>query len=220
MVDPLPHRVRVLIGDDHTLFRKGIAELLASDGRFEIVGEAVDGEQTLTLAKSLRPEVVIVDLKMPKLSGVQVAKELTHDLPSAKVLILTGFEADTYVLEALAAGAAGYILKDTEPESLISSVLAVLGNEYVISSKMARRVLQSLSDSSILKESYDGLTPRELEILRLAATGLANKEIARRLHVSEKTVRNHVANIYDKLGIHDRSQALLYAVRKGLVDPV
>jgi DNA-binding NarL/FixJ family response regulator len=210
--------VQVLIADDQTLFRSGLARLLNDDARVEVVGEAVDGEDAARQAALLRPDVVLMDIKMPNIDGVQATQRIMAENPSAKVLILTTFDTDSYVLQALKAGASGYVLKDSRVESIVSSILAVVAGERVMSSSIANMVLDLLAGASNGKEFYDGLTARELEILKLLAAGIANKQIAFRLKISEKTVRNHVSNMYEKLNIADRAQAALYAVRKGLVE--
>jgi DNA-binding NarL/FixJ family response regulator len=210
--------VRVLIADDQTLFRVGLARLLEEDERVEIVGQAGDGAEAVKLAGSLKPDVVLMDLKMPNLDGIEATRQIAAAYPGVKVLLLTTFEADNHVIQALKAGASGYILKDSKPDSIVSSLLAVMAGERVMASAVANRVLEMLTGTTTPKEFYDGLTGREIEILKLLAGGMANKQIAYKLKISEKTVRNHVSNMYEKLNIYDRSQAVLYAVRKGLVE--
>jgi len=210
--------VRVLIADDQTLFRVGLARLLEEDARVKIVGQAGDGAEAVKLAASLRPDVVLMDLKMPNLDGIEATRQIVASHSGVKVLLLTTFEADNHVIQALKAGASGYILKDSKPDSIVSSLLAVMAGERVMASAVANRVLEMLTGTTTPKEFYDGLTGREIEILKLLAGGMANKQIAYKLKISEKTVRNHVSNMYEKLNIYDRSQAVLYAVRKGLVE--
>jgi DNA-binding NarL/FixJ family response regulator len=161
--------------------------------------------------------VVLMDVKMPNLDGIKATEQITASMPGVPVLILTTFEADSQVLAALRAGASGYVLKDSEPEAIISSILTVMTGERVMSGPVAQRVLGMLTGDTTPKDFYDGLTAREIEILKLIATGSANKQIAYKLSISEKTVRNHISNMYEKLQIFDRSQAVLYAARKGLV---
>jgi DNA-binding NarL/FixJ family response regulator len=209
---------RVLIADDQTLFRSGLARLLSEDPRLEIVGQAVDGAEAVELAAKLKPHVVLMDLKMPGMDGIEATERIRAESPDTKVLILSTFEADSYVLGALRAGATGYVLKDSPPDAIVSSIMAVMAGERVMAGAVANRVLEMLTGSSTPKEFYDGLTAREVEILKLLAGGLINKQIAYRLSISEKTVRNHVSNMYEKLGIYDRAQAVLYAVRKGLIE--
>ena len=159
-----------------------------------------------------------MDLKMPALDGVEATRRLLAANPGLKVLILTAFDADCHVLGALKAGACGYVLKDSTPEGIVCSILAAHMGEQVMARTVADRVLDMLEGTATPKELYDGLTSREMEVLRMIATGAPNKQIAYRLRISEKTVRNHVSNMYEKLNIFDRSQAVLYAVRRGLID--
>jgi len=209
---------RVLIADDQTLFRSGLARLLEVDDRVSVVGEAVDGLDAVKLAATLKPDVVLMDIKMPNLDGIEAARRIISDNPKVKVLMLTTFEADNHVIQALKAGASGYVLKDSQASAIVSSIIAVVAGERVMASAVANRVLEMLTGATTPKEFYDGLTAREVEILKMLATGMANKQIAYKLKISEKTVRNHVSNMYEKLDIYDRAQAVLYAVRKGLVE--
>jgi DNA-binding NarL/FixJ family response regulator len=209
---------RVLIADDQTLFRAGLARLLNEDERVEVVGQALDGQDAVKQAAKLKPDVVLMDLKMPGVDGIEATRQITEADPSIKVLILTTFETDSNVIQALKAGACGYVLKDSTADAITSSIVAVMSGERVMASAVANRVLEMLTGATTPKQFYDGLTNREIEILKLLASGMANKQIAYRLTISEKTVRNHVSNTYEKLGIYDRSQAVLYAVRKGLVE--
>ncbi len=209
---------RVLIADDQTLFRSGLGRLLEEDPRITLVGQAADGLDAVQKAAALKPDVVLMDLRMPGLDGAEATEQIIRDNPEVKVLILSTFEADSYVLQALRAGASGYLLKDAEPAAITSSIMAVLSGERVMAGAVANRVLDMLTGASTPKEFYDGLTAREVEILKLIANGQANKQIAYNLKISEKTVRNHVSHIYEKLQIYDRAQAVLYAVRKALVE--
>jgi DNA-binding NarL/FixJ family response regulator len=209
---------RVLIADDQTLFRSGLARLLEGDPRVKVVGQAGNGLEAVAMATRNKPDVVLMDLKMPNLDGLEATRRILSDHPEVKILILTTFETDTYVLQALRAGASGYVLKDSQPDAIVASILTVMAGERVMASAVANRVLQMVTGATTPKEFYDGLTTREIEILKLIATGKANKQIASRLAISEKTVRNHVSNMYEKLKIYDRTQAVLYAVRKGLVE--
>jgi len=213
-----PPVARVLIADDQTLFRSGLARLLEEDPRVQIVGQAVDGLDAVKQAGTLKPDVVLMDLKMPNLDGVEATRKIVNEHPEIRVLVLTTFDADSYVLHALRAGASGYVLKDSQAPAIVSSILAVAAGERVMASAVANRVVDMLTGTTTPKEFYDGLTAREVEILKLLASGQANKQIAYHLRISEKTVRNHVSNMYAKLQIYDRSQAVLYAVRKGLIE--
>jgi DNA-binding NarL/FixJ family response regulator len=210
--------VRVIVVDDQTLLREGIATLLRADPRIEVAGQGCNGQEAVDLTASLQPDVVLVDIKMPVMNGIQAVIEIKQHWPRVRVVILTSYVYDGYVVEALMAGADGYMLKDTTPMAFISGIMAVAAGEQVIEPGVARHVAEMLGKQSQERhQCYDGLTPRELQMLAMIARGLVAKEIAHELHISEKTVRNHVSNIYRKLGIYDRSQAVLYAIKKGLV---
>jgi DNA-binding NarL/FixJ family response regulator len=210
--------IRVLIADDQTLFRSGLARLLAEDPRITICGQASNGQEAVTQSAAQKPDVILMDLKMPGMDGAEATAKILAAQPRVKVLILTTFDTDSFVLQALRAGASGYVLKDAEPAAIVSSIMAVVSGEKVMASAVANRVLDMLTGASTPKEFYDGLTGREIEILKLIATGKPNKHIAYTLKISEKTVRNHISHIYEKLEIYDRAQAVLYAVRKALVE--
>ena len=215
MIETKP--VRVLIADDQTLFRAGLARLLNADPRVTVVAEASDGVEAVRRCREVAPDVVLMDVKMPNLDGIKATEQITASIPGVPVLVLTTFEADSQVLAALRAGASGYVLKDSTPEAIISSIFTVISGERVMAGPVAQRVLDMLTGDTTPKDFYDGLTAREIEILKLIAGGSANKQIAYKLSISEKTVRNHISNMYEKLQIFDRSQAVLYAARKGLV---
>jgi len=163
---------RVLIADDQTLFRSGLARLLDGDDRVSVVGEAVDGLDAVKLAASLKPDVVLMDIKMPNLDGIEATRRVISDNPKVKVLMLTTFEADNYVIQSLKAGASGYVLKDSQAGAIVSSILAVVAGERVMASAVANRVLEMLTGATTPKEFYDGLTAREVEILKMLATGI------------------------------------------------
>jgi DNA-binding NarL/FixJ family response regulator len=209
--------VRVLIADDQTLFRSGLAGLLDADPRVTVVAVARDGVEAVRCCRENEPEVVLMDIKMPNLDGIQATEQIVASNPEIPVLILTTLEADSHVLAALRAGASGYVLKDSEPEAIISSILAVRAGERVMAGAVVQRVLGMITGDTTPKDFYDGLTSREIEILTLIAGGAGNKQIAYKLSISEKTVRNHISHMYEKLQIFDRSQAVLYAARKGLI---
>jgi DNA-binding NarL/FixJ family response regulator len=211
-------RARILVVDDQALFSAGMSRLLAEDDRLEVVGQGADAIEAVELAETLKPDLVLMDLKMARTDGIEATRRLLAKQPDLKIIVLTAFEADTYVVQALKAGASGYLLKDESPSAVISAIFAVLAGEKVMGSAVATRVLAMLSGTSNPKDFYDGLTAREVEILRLLAGGMNNKQIAYHLKISDKTVRNHVSNMYEKLHIYDRAQAALYAVRKGLVE--
>jgi len=159
-----------------------------------------------------------MDLRMPNLDGIEATRLITQADPALKVIVLTTFDSDSQVLQALQAGASGFALKDATPEAIMGAIEAVMAGNRVMASQIAQQVLDMLTGVKSRKDFYDGLTAREVEILGLMAGGLANKQLAYKLGISEKTVRNHISNMYEKLGIYDRTQAVLYAVRKGLVE--
>jgi DNA-binding NarL/FixJ family response regulator len=208
---------RILIVDDQTLFRSGLARLLDGDERVKVVGEAADGVEAVQKVSSVKPDIVLMDLRMPNLDGIEATRQIVAEHPGVKVLILTTFEVDNNVIQALRVGASGYILKDSRPEAIVSSILAVAAGDRVMAGPVASWVTEMLTETLTPQEFYDGLTVREIEILKMLASGMANKQIAYKLKISEKTVRNHVSNVYEKLQIYDRSHAVLYALRKGLV---
>jgi DNA-binding NarL/FixJ family response regulator len=211
-------QVRVVVVDDQLLLREAIATLLQIDPRIAIVGRGGNGQDAIDLATSLHPDVVLVDIRMPVLDGIQAIQEIKRRLPDIRVVILTSFVYDGYVVEGMMAGADGYLLKDASPAALISGVIAVANGEQVMEPGVARQVAAMLGKQRADRSrQYNGLTPRELQMLAMIARGLVAKEIAYDLQISEKTVRNHVSKIYRKLGIFDRSQAVLYAIKKGLV---
>ncbi len=208
----------VVVVDDQALFRSGLARLLDEDRRIKIVGEAGDGAEALAVVADLRPDVVLLDLRLPDAGGAEITAEILKRFPETKVLILTAFEIESYVVEALSAGAHGYVLKDSTPASIASSIVAVLDGKRVLSGAIADRVLEMLVSGAKRRDTFDGLTAREIEILKLLAQGLGNKQIAAKLNIMPKTVRNHISNTYEKLHVEDRSQAVIYAMRKGLVE--
>jgi DNA-binding NarL/FixJ family response regulator len=210
--------IRILIADDQALFRIALAEVLNNDSRLEVVSTVSDGLQAVQKCMEHQPDIVLMDIRMPGVDGIEATKRILASRPQTRILILTAFETDRHVLQALQAGANGYVLKDTEPKALISSIIAVHAGQRVVTGTAANRVVDMLTGSGPTRAYYDNLTPREIEILTLLALGLANKQIAHRIKISDKTVRNHISNIYQKVKVVDRSQAVLYAVRKGLVE--
>lgn len=208
--------IRVLITDDHAIVRKGIRALLATEKDIQVVGEACNGQEVIELASSLQPDVILMDLVMPKMDGIEATRQVTAQLPQTRVLVLTSFAADDKVFPAIKAGALGYLLKDSSPEALVAAIRAVQRGEPSLEPAIARKVLQELSHSHVPDPEVDPLTERELEVLRLVAQGMSNREIAEQLVVAEFTVRSHVSSILSKLHLASRTQAALYALKSGL----
>ncbi|HEY42862.1 MAG TPA: response regulator transcription factor [Anaerolineae bacterium] len=208
--------IRVLIVDDHVFVRKGIQALLATEEDIEVVGEAQDGQEALQQIEDLQPDVILLDLLMPKLDGIEVTRRVLAEDPQARILVLTSFVADDKVFPAIKAGALGYLLKDSEPEDLIRAIRQVYAGESSLSPLIARKVLQEISQSPDRDLTEEPLTEREVEVLLHIAKGKSNREIADELVLSEATVRTHVSNILGKLHLASRTQAALYALRKGL----
>lgn len=212
--------VRVLLVDDQTLFRAGLRTLLSTRSEVEVVGDAENGEAALALAAQTRPDVVLMDLKMPVLDGVSATRRLRVQLPSCRVVALTTFEDDELVFEGLRAGAVGYLLKDAPIGRLVEAILAASRGESVLQPSVASKVLAELSRltsaGAPVTNELSRLSDREREVLRLIARGASNKEIASALFLAEGTVKNHVTNILTKLGVDDRTQAALRARELGL----
>jgi NarL family two-component system response regulator LiaR len=222
--------VNILIVDDHTLFRTGARKMLEAEEDMRVVGEAATGREALEQARELMPDVILMDIKMPDplaadprsasgqaLDGIEATRRLSREMPHVGVIFCTMFEDDEFVFAGLQAGGRGYILKDDDPETMLRAIRAVSHGESLLGPTIAQKVMRQFS--AVPDEQtplYDDLTPRELEVLKLIAEGLANREIAEELTISEKTVKNHINNIFSKLHINDRSQAMLYAIRKGL----
>ena len=207
--------IRVLIADDHAVVRQGLRTYLELQDDVDVVGEAADGEAAVDAAQRLAPDVVLLDLAMPRLDGVGALRALREHVPAARVLVLTSFGEDDRLFAALRAGAAGFLLKDTEPPELVRAIRSAHAGEAPLSPATATRVVEELVRGG-RPRAADLLTPRELDVLRLIARGRSNKRIALELGVAEKTVKTHVGHLLGKLGLTDRTQAALYAVREGL----
>jgi two-component system, NarL family, response regulator LiaR len=208
--------IRVLIADDHAVVRQGLRTFLDLQGDVEVVAEAADGEEALAAAESVQPDVVLLDLVMPRLDGVAALRALRERAPEARVIVLTSFGDDDRVFAALRAGAVGYLLKDVEPAELVRAIRTAHAGQSPLSPAVAARVIDELAHGGHRGGAAEELTPRELEVLRLIARGRSNKRIALELGMAEKTVKTHVSHLLAKLGVDDRTQAALYAVREGL----
>jgi DNA-binding NarL/FixJ family response regulator len=214
---------RVLIADDDDLMRAGLVELLSGEPEIEIVGEASTGRQAVERARRLAPDVVLMDVRMPDLDGIEATGELSRAAPDTKVLILTTFEQDDYVFGALRAGASGFLLKRTRPEELIAAVRTVARGDSLLSPSVTRLVIDRMAQQPMAEfaaqDKLDELTRREREVLELVARGLSNREIATELFVEESTVRTHVKRIQAKLGLRDRVQIVIFAYETGVNRP-
>jgi NarL family two-component system response regulator LiaR len=210
--------IRILIVDDHAVVREGLRAFLELQDGLEVVGEAADGDAALDQAERLRPDVILMDLLMPNLDGVAAMRALRSRLPAARVVVLTSFLEEDRLLPAIQAGAAGYMLKNAEPSELARAIRAAHAGEAVIDPTVAARLVHAIADGSRL-HAPGVLTRREREVLELIARGRSNKRIAGELGIAEKTVKTHVGHLLAKLGVADRTQAALLAVREGLVGP-
>ena len=208
--------IRVLVVDDHAVVREGLRAFLELQDGIEVAGEAADGAEAVEAAERIRPDVVLMDLVMPRLDGLQAMRALRESVPGARVIVLTSFLDDNKILPALRAGAAGYLLKNAPPQEVARAVRAAHAGEAVLDPAVAARLVDALGGG---EEPLDRLTPREREVLELIGRGFPNKLIARELGVSEKTVKTHVGHVLAKLGVTDRTQAAVVAVRAGLVEP-
>ena len=208
--------IRVLVADDHLVVRRGVRALLATEPGIEVVGEAADGVEAVRAAAALAPDVVLLDLEMPRLDGVEALRRVLAERPGTRVLVLTSFATDDKVFPAIKAGALGYLLKDSDPDDLARAIRQVHRGESSLHPAVARKVLRELARPPQRPPTPDPLSARELEVLRLVARGLGNQEIADALGIGEATVRSHVSSILAKLHLASRTQAALYALREGL----
>ena len=212
--------IRILLAEDHVVVRQGTRQLLEHEPDFEIVGEAGDGEEAVRLAAQLKPDVVIMDVAMPNLSGIEATKQIKAQLPSVIVLVLTGYDYDEYVFSMLEAGAAGYLLKNVSGDELIRAIRAVYGGEPMMHPTILKKLItrfKTLPTPAGLAsaESPQPLSEREMEVLKVAAKGMSNKDIASTLFISERTVQAHMRSIFNKLGVGGRSEAVVYGLKRG-----
>ncbi|MDD2485436.1 MAG: response regulator transcription factor [bacterium] len=213
--------IRLLIADDHPLMREGIQRVLSEAGDISVIGVAKNGMDAVEMARSLDPDVIIMDISMPELSGVEATRQIKKECPRVAVLILTVYQDNEHIFEAIKAGASGYILKDIVAERLVEAVRMASVGEALVEPTIASKLLEEFSNISNYREAanvFDELTTREIEILQAIADGHGNKDVAASLFISEKTVKNHLSNIFKKLQVNDRTQAVLLALRRGLIN--
>jgi two-component system NarL family response regulator len=215
--------IRVMICDDHALFRRGLIMVLESEDGIEVVGEAEDGEEAIARVEDLAPDVVLMDVRMPRVSGIEATRKIAETVPATKILMLTVSDEEDDLYDAIKAGATGYLLKEISIEEVATAIRAVVSGQSLISPSMASKLLSeftSLAKRADERQSVPTprLTDRELEVLKLVAQGMSNREIAGDLYISENTVKNHVRNILEKLHLHSRMEAVVYAVREKLLD--
>jgi len=214
-------KIRVLLADDHEIVREGVKMILAKEPDFEMVGEAEDGQQALDLVERMKPNVVVMDISMPGMGGIEATQQVKERHPGVNVIALTMHEDESYVFKLLRAGASGYVLKRAAAQDLVQAVRAAAKGEAFLYPSVARKVVEDYLkrvETGEERERYDGLTEREKEILTHIAQGLSNQQIAQKLYISIKTVQTHRAHILEKLGLHDRTELVRYAIRKGLIE--
>ena len=209
--------IRVLIVDDHEVVRDGLITILGRENDFTVVGEAKNGLEAIEKAQELKPDVLLMDLRMPELDGVEAMRRIREDNPDVKFTVLTTYDSDEYIFDAIEAGAKGYLLKDASRDELFQAVRAVYRGESIIQPGVAARILDRFSQLSRQAVDSGGLSERELEVLRLISRGAANKEIGASLSISESTVKTHVANIFQKLDVNDRTDAVTQALQRGII---
>lgn len=219
--------IRILIADDHALLRQGIKNVLSLEADLEVIGEAADGEEAVRKASELVPDIILLDINMPRGNGLEVTKKLSVAQPDVKCVVLTIHDDENYVFEVIKAGAVGYLLKDVEPSMLIKAIRAIAEGESFIYPTLAKKLFSEVnrreaerrheSVDMLRRRKEERLTYREVEVLQLVAKGLSNQEMAQRLFLSEKTVKNHLTNIFRKINVTDRTQAVLYAIKQKIV---
>ena len=216
MTETIP--IRILIADDHAVVREGLRSFIQIKPDLEVVGEAADGIEVVEKARHLQPDVILLDIIMPRQDGIQAIEQLQQEGSQARILVITSFAEDDLIFPAIKAGALGYLLKDSTPQELIHAIHTVNSGESTLHPTVARKLIDELNRKPELPLTEEPLTERELQVLRLIARGYSNREIAEQLHLSERTVGKYTSNILDKLHLANRTQAALYALRKGIAD--
>ena len=216
--------IRLILADDHAVVRSGTRELLEQKADLRIVGEASNGEEAVRLAQELQPDVLVMDVRMPKMSGIEATRRIKAEAPEIKILVLTAHDDDEYVFALLQAGANGYLLKTAEIEELVRAIRTVASGQSALAPEVTGKVVAQFTSGKSLpdvindkEEDYEGLTERELGILELVGKGLSNKQIGKELFISDRTVQAHLSNIFAKLGVNSRTEAVMHAVRKGWI---
>ena len=213
--------ITVLLADDHAVVRQGTRELLERENDIDVVAEASDGKEAVQKAIKKRPDVVVMDFAMPELNGIEATRQIKAVAPGTTILVLTAYDSDQYIFAFLEAGAAGYLLKDVQVDELVDAIRAVHAGESILHPAIARKVINRFAQPEEKRYTVhavlDQLTERELEVLRLAAKGMSNREIARDLTISERTVQTHLTNVFNKMGVGSRTEAVVHALRKGWI---
>jgi DNA-binding NarL/FixJ family response regulator len=217
----MTEKIRVLVADDHALFRRALTSVFDDEADIELVGEANDGEEAIRMAAELAPDVILMDVRMPKVLGIDAARQIKVDQPSTRIVMLTNSDEEEDLFEAIKAGASGYLLKEIEPTEIAQAIRQIHDGHSLLSPAVASKLVSefaAISKRSDERSSRPSLTDREVEVLTLAADGLTNRQIGRRLGISENTVKNHIRNILEKLHLHSRMEAVLYAVREEIIN--
>lgn len=209
--------IKILIADDHPVVREGLSAMLDKEQDIQVVGEAENGVEAVSKAKALKPDIVLMDLRMPQLDGVEAMRQIRTENPGIKFIVLTTYDNDEYIFKGIEAGARAYLLKDAPREELFKAIRAVYRGESLIQPAVAGKVLDRFAELSRQAQVPEALSEREIEVLKLMAKGAANKEIAAELFITESTVKSHIANIFQKLEVNDRTEAVTQAIRKGII---
>ncbi|MBC7235821.1 MAG: response regulator transcription factor [Chloroflexi bacterium] len=213
--------IRVLLAEDHTIVRKGLCALLSEERHIQVVGEAETGRQALEKTQELRPDIVVMDISMPDMNGAEATRQIKRQFPEIKILVLSMYTNEEYVLRLLRAGASGYVVKQAAPEELLLAIEAIYRGQAFLSPSISRGVIEKFlqaTEEALPPDKFNELTPREREVLQLIAEGCTNQEIANRLHISIRTVETHRANLMKKLDIHTTAELTQYAIRRGIIN--